>query len=339
MSRSREPRQQDDAARLGAVWPWLVLPVLPLVAGFTLLKILYGPDFSFIGFPASFVDAPHGPFLYLEGLLAYGSAALLHLSLCAAAIGYFATRIRDLPRPVRARAWRVVGLLLVALVIIGAVTRLDPELTALQLSYRNTCELLSMAGAAVHLLPATCQGGPPSVLMALASVPTIAGLIAAAFAAALASSAADPLPETEGAWRAGFTRHIRTLQHAFYALSAVLITSTVTIMLFLMLPVAIAADPATTAALTSYAHAMTVFWGTVFTLTLAAIFAPAVHHLSRAARRHEMASKTPADVRVWLAEQTRNSLPRHLGNLAALLAPLLVGPIGSLLEKLSGVAG
>jgi hypothetical protein len=144
------------------------------------------------------------------------------------------------------------------------------------------------------------------------------------------------LPQSsETAWRTAFAARARTLQRGFYVLSTVLITSTVTIMLFLGLPSALVADEATGLAVTSFARGMTVFWGTVFTLTLFAIFAPSAYHLLRMAKRHEMASDAPAEVSAWLHEEIYVSIPRQLGNLAALLAPLLVGPVGSVLEKLA----
>jgi hypothetical protein len=249
------------------------------------------------------------------------------------AVVYFVAQIRDLPAPLGRRAWQLVGLLLVILICAGFLAAADK--TALQLTYRNTCELLCKAQVAGHIVPRECHGGPPSRLLWLASVPTLAGMIAAVFAAAVASTAAGVFPKSsEEEWRAAFAERVRTVQRAFYLTSAVLVTSTVSIKLFLELPGALSADEATTVAIDSFANGMTGFWGTVFSLTLVMIFAPSGYFMLTAAQRHERASETPSEVRAWLSEHVTASFPKQVGNLAAGMAPLLVGPVGTLLQKL-----
>ena len=78
------------------------------------------------------------------------------------------------------------------------------------------------------------------------------------------------------------------------------------------------------------------FWGAIFTLTLLATFAPSGYVLVRIAQRHEGTVKAPGEFRKWLREQIYISAPKQLRNVAALLAPLVVGPLGNLLEKAAG---
>ena len=347
MSEDDNQRRPGGPQGLLQAWPWLVFPLLPLVIALGALHLLYGDDFAFAvpqegtscllpspsGFVASFISSTHREFVHFKGLLVYVSVGFLHTALCLLAVVYFVAQIRDLPAPLGRRAWQLVGLLLVILIFAGFLAAADK--TALQLTYRNTCELLCKAQVAGHIVPRECHGGPPSRLLWLASVPTLAGMIAAVFAAAVASTAAGVFPKSsEEEWRAAFAERVRTVQRAFYLTSAVLVTSTVSIKLFLELPAALSADEATTVAIDSFANGMTGFWGTVFSLTLVMIFAPSAYFMLTAAQRHERMSETPSEVRAWLSEQVTASLPQQVGNLAAAMAPLLVGPIGTLFQRL-----
>jgi len=342
-----EQKRQGDSLGLSSVWPWLVFPLLPLSGAFAVLHFLYAPELTFAGpkaaesgdsgstavFSASFLEAAHRSFIHFEGLMIFVSVASIHVVLCLLTILYCFFQIRELPQPLGKRTWRLLGLLLLFLIVAMVFVRTDQ--TALQLSYRNTCELLKQAKVASHIMPPDCRGGAPSLLAWLAIVPFVSGIVAAVFATAVASLAAEPLPETpEAAWRSAFALRARTLQRLFYVSSLVLVTSTISIMLFLQLPLVLAADEPTKLAVSSHAQGMTVFWGTVFTLTLVMMFAPSAYLLLKTAQLHEKRSEKPAEVRAWWNEQIYISLPKQLGNVATLLAPLLAGPAGVVIEKL-----
>ena len=230
-------------------------------------------------------------FIHFEGLMIYVSVASFHVVLCVLTILYCSFQIRQLHKAVQARTWSLLGLLLLLLIVAILVARTDQ--TAVQLTYRNTCELLKQAEVAVHIMPPDCRSGAPSLLAWLAILPFVSGIVAAVFATAVASLAAEPLPETpESAWRSAFASRARTLQRVFYVVSLVLVTSTISIMLFLQLPLALAADYPTKLAVTGHAQGMTVFWGTVFTLTLVMMFAPSAFLLLKTARQYEKRSET-----------------------------------------------
>ena len=59
------------------------------------------------------------------------------------------------------------------------------------------------------------------------------------------------------------------------------------------------APGSTKLAVSSHAQGMTVFWGTVFTLTLVMMFAPSAYQLLKTAQEHEKRSEEPAEVRAW----------------------------------------
>ncbi len=346
MNENEQKHRRERAGFVG-LWPWLVFPILPLFGAFAVLHFLYAPEFTFAGanpaehgisaaptpFTAAFLKAEHRSFIHFEGLMIYVSVASFHVVLCVLTILYCSFQIRQGHKAVQTRTWSLLGSLLLLLIVAILVARTDQ--TAVQLTYRNTCELLKRADVAVHIMPPDCRSGSPSLLAWLAILPFVSGIVAAVFATAVASLAAEPLPASpESAWRSAFAGRARTLQRVFYVVSLVLVTSTISIMLFLQLPLVLAADEATKLAVTGHAQGMTVFWGTVFTLTLVMMFAPSAFLLLKTARQYEKRSENPAEVRAWWNEQIYVSLPKQLGNVATLLAPLLAGPAGALLEKL-----
>lgn len=332
-----KPQSQADPPPppWAALWPWFVLPALPLLAGLVALQVLAGDGFTFAAAvpkgDASAVAAK-GTWPFFEGLMVYAAMAGLHVTLCGFWIIYMGRRIQGFPLATRSRLWLLIAFLLLVLAVLGVFAR-DYD-AALQLTYRNTCELLSTANAAHRLVTVDCHGSEMNRLFWLAATPTVAGLIVAILAAALAASVTAPLPHpSEAAWRTAFTGRIQLLRTVLYMTSAVLVTSTITMNLFLRLPVP-TLDKLAAPAAASHASGMTVFWGTVMTLTLIVVFAPAVYALMEAAHRHATAAGDAPETSAWVEEQLRASVPQKLGSLVAILAPLLVGPVGGLLETL-----
>jgi len=143
----------------------------------------------------------------------------------------------------------------------------------------------------------------------------------------------------EAAWRAALDARVQALQKAVYLLSAVLVSSTVTITLFAHLPVGLlpAGTGSLAAAVSKYATGLSTFWGALFSITLVATFAmPALHLLGRAYGR-ETAARDSDELRDWLQEHVFQSIKRQLATVLSLLAPLLVGPLSSLLSSVSGI--
>lgn len=84
--------------------------------------------------------------------------------------------------------------------------------------------------------------------------------------------------------------------------------------------------------MTGFAQGMTLFWGIVFTLTLAAIFGPGTLILTRHLRAEHLASIGPDLPEGLLPQSTR----KRIAGMLTTLAPLLIGASGSVLETIAG---
>ena len=188
-------------------------------------------------------------------------------------------------------------------------------------------------------LVANCfEKGDISKLTLLAWIPTFSGMGAVVFAAGFAYGNAGGLPSFEDPeWRTVFNQRIKALQNSVYALSTVLVSSTIAITFFAHLPTGLLTDSSGLAtAVSKYAVGLSTFWGALFSLTLVATFAAPAFLLLRQAYGYESVGKDTADHRVWLHEHVFVSIKKQLVNVASLLAPLLVGPLSSLLSSLAG---
>jgi hypothetical protein len=166
-------------------------------------------------------------------------------------------------------------------------------------------------------------------------LPFLVGVIAVTLAVPVGAAAASFSSSEPEDWKREFTSRVQWLQESFYALSIVLVTSTVAIMLFFQLPAEIAlADHRD--GLLRYARGLTVFWGATMTMTLFAAFAPAMLELRRRAKQQHGAVASRRDFGEWFAEKVPISTRRQIANLATMLAPLMVGPLGGLLQAVFG---
>lgn len=143
------------------------------------------------------------------------------------------------------------------------------------------------------------------------------------------------IPEDdETIWRQLFSQRVHNLQECFYVLSAVLVTSTLSVAIFFHLPIElIEQENAARKALGVYTKGLSIFWGGIYTLTLMAIFlAPAflLWYRARVYAHKFHAVDSPKQFHDWLSSQelaiTTN---RHIGNFTALLAPLMVSMVSS----------
>ena len=106
----------------------------------------------------------------------------------------------------------------------------------------------------------------------------------------------------------------------------ILVTSTVSMMLFYQLPAAVI-DPKDTAALTlaaDYGQSMTLFWAAMFTMTLMAGFGPVL-----------LIGGTPRDDRAEGAVMTFEGFRKQMSAFLAVLAPLIVGALGPVFELIT----
>jgi hypothetical protein len=338
----------------GPVFPlrdaWLpVVPLLPLVLATLLLSPLLAPEaqLAFLRVdPTVFLARPQRDFIHLGDMLSYHALAAFHTLLCLAVVITFAIWTVRLPAARRRGALVFLAAILGLMIALGVVFKVEANyLVLVQLGYKAICQLIAAAELPTHLVEVgQCfRVNDISRLTWLAWVPTFAGIGTIAFAAAFSYASvrglADPQESGAEAWRAALDERVKALQRSVYLLSAVLVSSTVTITLFAHLPVGLLPEGnagSLAAAVSRYATGLSTFWGALFSITLVATFAaPALRLLGQAYGTETAASG--AELQSWLREHVFQSLKRQLVTVFSLLAPLLVGPLSSLLSSVSGL--
>ena len=132
-----------------------------------------------------------------------------------------------------------------------------------------------------------------------------------------------------------FPRRMRLLRDVLNAASAILVVGVFHMLAWLRWPIALI-DPSRQADLQALATAIVFYWGTAFTLMIAALYVPAAAMLSRqaeAALRQARPEDRPEDPTAWLRQQGLTIMPaQQLPQIVVMLAPLLAGPLGSALS-------
>lgn len=324
----------------GHVW-MAAIPILPLIIGTLVLGSLIEPGkrlaFLTIG-SWDYLEKPVREFVHLGDMLVYVSFASIHVIACIGVIIYLVILMRRLPSRACRRSVAFSGV--VALAIIALVLYFDwksNELIIVQLGYKAICMAIETANLSTELASG-CFDGDSTKLTWFAWVPTFSGMGAVAFAAGFAYGNADALPEYEDAeWQTVFNGRVNGLQKGLYALSMILVSSTIVITIFAHLPAGLFNDGNGLAtAVSKYAIGLSTFWGAIFSLTLAATFAAPAYLLLRQTRGYQSVVGDAADLRAWLHEHVFVSIKKQLVNVASLLAPLLVGPLSSLFASFAG---
>lgn len=308
-----------------------VAPVLPFLLGTGVMQLFV---------PATSLDLDSAlirqsvAFSHLGGWLTYASAVCFQLATCAGAIFFHLICIRKLDVAVRRGAYRILiialsfGIVVMALVWI---TKAAPY----QLTYDVIRRLLLLSpGLPKHFASEGFFLGQSRMLYtAILPLAMGAGLVALAAAFGAALSVPDEVQRSD--WEARFAERVLQLQSSFQASSLVLVTSTVALMLMVQLPVGLA-DESTREALSRFALGLTVYWSSIMTLTLFAVFVPPLVALRREASNHYRASGIEQTFGEWIGQRKYFSVKQHLTNLATMLAPVLVGPVGTLVESMLG---
>lgn len=326
-------------------------PLLPALAAVLVLEFLNAPGFSLDHvierLPAGVKDDEI--FVrHMGARMNYAAVVLLHIFVCLCAIFYFGIRLGESPRLLRRRA--SVAIVLESVSVLGALVCLsywdfgdNQPLGAYKLTYFNIRTLFEKIPASHDLVKQGYLWGVSKLSFSVVAAIAF-GVFAVLMAAGVASVAVSTLSEvSEEKWLGCVRDQIQVLQQSFFLLSAVLVTSTLTATMLFYLPTetlephikAVVIDP-----LSSYARGLAVFWGVIFTLILAAVFAPPAvilrQRIRRFAQRRDRV-ETASEFREWLKRlELTVSLEKQLGNVAVLIAPLLTGPIASLLQKLGG---
>jgi hypothetical protein len=322
---------------------WLTaVPLLPLVLGTLFLRSLIDPErrLSFLKVGLSdYLGESAREFIHLGDMLTYSSFAAIHVVICIGVIVFLASLTRKLPAEARRKALAFIGVtavLLVGLMIYFAWKA--NHLAIVQLGFKAICKVLETAELSNKIASGCFEPMGFSKLTLLAWVPAFLGMGAVALAAGFAYGNAAGLPaHTDTEWRSVFNERARGLQKSLYAVSLVLVSSTIVITLFAHLPTGLLdGEGELAAAYTKYANGLSTFWGALFSLTVAATFAAPAFLLFRQAYGYQSLVDDTASLRIWLHENIFVSIKKQLVNVATVLAPLLVGPLSSLLSSVAG---
>lgn len=305
-----------------------MLPLVPFCAALGLLEFVHGDAETAppLALPVG-RSGDGAEVAFFNGLIVYLSVGIFHVAACLAAIAYLLARVLALPRGVQGRVWLVIAALLVLLAVANGYARAQAVPGALNLTYRYVCEVVWHAQVMPHLLPESCFSGPLSPFALLAVFPYSFGLLAAVCAGGLACTAALPLPQ--GDPEAAQRRVVR-VERAFQITTVVLVTSTISMMLFYRLPIAVLPEAGPQALVLGYGQGLAMFWGAVFTLTLLATFGPALAFLQRPV------DPAPGGVAPEPGARAMQSFRQYVSSALAVLAPLVVGALGPVLELLAG---
>ena len=313
-----------------------VAPVLPLLIGAGLLQFLTPPE-PLNGVETLELSEQAAGFSHLGDLLTYGAAALLQMSICIGVITLQAWFFRKLSTAARRTAYRVM-LLAIALAA-GIFTLIWVTKSApYMLTYNVTRQVMLLSPGWPAEFAADGDKGillGQSQMFYACLVPFVLGAMVVAIVAALGAAVAGPDNMRRADWESVFSERVAQLQRSFQASSLVLVASTISLMLFVQLPSRLLSESGSES-LSRFGLGLTLYWGVVMTLTLFATFAPPVIALYREAIEQHHALEPNQSFGQWLSERGDLSVKRQISNLGTMLAPIMVGPVGVLIQSVLG---
>lgn len=320
-------------------WLWFgIIAVLPFIGAVIVLGFVAPSDLEVNLYVDAFNRGSSARIGHLGDRFTFATLTYVQLASTMLIIGFYTHRIYLLDPTRRAGAIRLLGVTALCAAVVVVVVR-ALQVDAYAVTYRNIRDLLQLSEVThdftmpffrFEAIPYLAEVTPISIA---AGIPFLMGAIALIFAVPVGAAAASFPSNEQTDWNKEFAARVHWLQQAFYALSIVLVTSTVSLMLFFQLPVEIAVDEYQ-GGLLRYARGLTMFWGATMTLTLLAAFTPAMLVLRRCARQQHGSVAKHRDFSEWFSEQAPTTARRQLTNLATMLAPLMVGPLGGLLQAM-----
>ncbi len=305
--------------------PWMILATgIPFVMAVIVLQLLgpeAGPDIG---------TAPQTEG-YLPGLIAFCTAAVAQFAICIGAVLVFLQVLRGTPVEIQRRGLKI-GVPYAAFMLLALA--LMPK----------------FGGAAGDLtfgyFAATFSGsewlyrvGPEGLLSRLHLaylLPSALGVLAVISAAVALSALVKAMPDAESPdWPAAWQKSHAAARQILYLLTLILVLSTFAASLFFHLPVELFQAEAKEE-MVRFANELSIFWGTIYTLTLVATVTPAVFLLRNKAHKAvkeltdpETAEKAKAllDSQGLLA-----GMKQQVELVLALLAPLIAGPLANALQ-------
>jgi hypothetical protein len=337
------PAMEEQEKQAGPPLKWNVMVLFaagPLLAATMVLQLLGPPGAALSEAELEVLHRAASADSFLPGAITYAILITIHIFACLAAIVFARLVLRSVPG---AGKLELVGFALGAGVV-GLILALaalnDPSVLAYRLTYSNFEEMFRGTGAGGWLLNAPL--GMTTLGLAL-YLPTVLGTFAVTLTTAAAvgqlSLLAAPAGRTDEQQEYLFCLAAARIKRLAYALSLVLVTSTVTASSFFQLPAKLIVHPdgrAAVARIEAYGAELTLFWGGVYTLTLfAAVGMPLL--LVQKQVRDFLEGLHPPD----RAEPFRDRMARagalsgggeQLKVLIAFAAPLVSAPVTSFLQ-------
>lgn len=172
-----------------------------------------------------------------------------------------------------------------------------------------------------------------SVKVILLTLNTLAVVVPAIIVLAASSALATPNDDWQPTLETVSTQ-MHQLRNTLNIGSIALVAGILHMHAWLQWPTALMQDASLKSAVSGTALAITVFWGTSFTLMLMATYGPAATKLSAQARhtlKQEQGKGTIQDPQSWLKNHDLSiTLGEQLPQIGIMLAPVLAGPLGSL---------
>ena len=212
-------------------------------------------------------------------------------------------------------------------------------------SYGYLCGTLNYAGFHLQelkgIMPARCFDEGISALAWI----SWSQVLASYGASSLIGGFVVALCANIGAYPA--TERARLVEVSFRLCVIIFFNGTLGVLLMMRLPIYLVDQKATRLAaetagivasnaanqLASYAHSMTIYWGTEFTLAMFILFAPAVYFVNQRAAEQGEDGPLFADGSVIFVLTKPQNVLRLLG----LLSPILIGLLGSIVSTIIGV--
>jgi hypothetical protein len=331
-----ETKDPSEGPLVGGWFCYAFAPALPFLLSTVILQCLAPSEpldhIEFLEFSDGAVAYSH-----LGDLLTYGAAVLLQMSICVGVITVQLGHFRKRSVPARRTASRVMMLAIVLAVVVFMVIWIVKAAPYL-LTYNTIRQLaLRSPGWPAEFAADGEQGilfGQSRMYYACL-VPFLLGVLVVAIVAAVNATVAVPDNRSRADWESAFAERVTQLQNSFQASSLVLVACTVALMLFVQLPGRVLSKSGSEA-ISRFGFGLTLYWGVVMTLTLFATFALPVMALHKEAIGRHRASDSTQSFRQWLSERGNLSVKQQIANLATMLAPIMVGPVGVLLQSILG---
>jgi hypothetical protein len=296
------------------------------------------------------------PSAFQPGLISFVAVAAAHICACTVVLVLALDMLRTTPN---SAGFRRAGLQVAAGVGVAVVAvMILSDANAGRISYRAFETFFTRASGAAPIVSPLWSGGPTPLALAT-TLPTLFGVVAVAMTSAAANAqfrfleaelkAEPPSPEPDGATPRRPSERVCAVhdraKRCLYALAVVLVTSTVAASLYFHLPSQLplasgfekSPEAAFVARMADFGAELSLLWGMVFSLTLAAAVGLPLFLIQARLRVAleepplSQASKEERDVIVSSGVLAGGREQVKL--LTTLLAPLIAGPVANLVQS------